>query len=129
MSEPDIFKIACSSCQGHIEFPKELHGQVTICPHCGLSTVLRVPGHEPEKIVIPPPLRHGTIISKKSNSLGDKMLVVITLLLAITIIGIPVAIIFFLIANSSKSFFCSECGSKLSGKTVKLCPGCKVQFK
>lgn len=45
MSGPDIFKVACSNCQEHIEFPKELHGSVIDCPHCGLSTVLRVPGY------------------------------------------------------------------------------------
>ncbi|MGA3145360.1 MAG: SWIM zinc finger family protein [Verrucomicrobiota bacterium] len=44
MSTPGHFKIACANCQGHIEFPKELHGQTIDCPHCGLSTVLRVPG-------------------------------------------------------------------------------------
>ncbi len=44
MSEPETLKIECSSCKGHIEFPVDMHGKVVSCPHCGLSTVLRVPG-------------------------------------------------------------------------------------
>jgi DNA-directed RNA polymerase subunit RPC12/RpoP len=49
MSVPAYFKIECASCKGHIEFPKEIHGQTIACPHCGLTAVLRVPGYEPEK--------------------------------------------------------------------------------
>ncbi len=44
MSESGYFKIACASCKGHIEFPKEMYWQKISCPHCGLSTVLGVTG-------------------------------------------------------------------------------------
>ena len=47
MSEPETLKIECSSCKGHIEFPVDMHGKVISCPHCGLSTLLRVPGVVP----------------------------------------------------------------------------------
>jgi len=64
MSEPGHFKIACTNCQGHIEFPQELHGQTIDCPHCGLSTILRVPGYV-QPSPVPPP------IAKTSQSHDD----------------------------------------------------------
>jgi hypothetical protein len=42
MSELSYFKIACASCMGHIEFPKEMYWQKISCPHCALPTVLGV---------------------------------------------------------------------------------------
>jgi len=34
----------CNSCQGSIEFPAHGVGETIQCPHCGLDTVLFVPG-------------------------------------------------------------------------------------
>jgi len=45
MNEAATFKIACPNCQGHIEFPKEMHGQTIPCPHCDLTAVLKVAGY------------------------------------------------------------------------------------
>lgn len=36
-------KCNCQHCSGHISFPAEMAGQMTVCPHCGLETKLYVP--------------------------------------------------------------------------------------
>lgn len=75
MSTPEHFKIACANCQGHIEFPKELHGQPIDCPHCGLTTVLRVPGYvEPSPPPIPP------VIQKAPDAGGTQPIIYVAAL-------------------------------------------------
>jgi len=48
MAETVYLKIACPSCQEHIEFPVEMRGHVINCPHCSLSMALELPGTQPE---------------------------------------------------------------------------------
>ena len=48
MSETIYLKIACPSCSNNIEFPKEMRGQVTNCPHCSLSITLELPQEQPQ---------------------------------------------------------------------------------
>jgi predicted RNA-binding Zn-ribbon protein involved in translation (DUF1610 family) len=59
MSESGYFKIACASCNGHIEFPKEMYWQKIPCPHCGLSTVLGVTGKPKKSKAITPSPEEG----------------------------------------------------------------------
>ena len=46
MSETTYLKIGCPSCSEHIEFPAEMRGQITNCPHCSLSITLELPGEQ-----------------------------------------------------------------------------------
>ena len=48
VSETIYLKIACPSCSNNIEFPKEMRGQVTNCPHCSLSINLELPQEQPQ---------------------------------------------------------------------------------
>src|SRR5208282_558215 len=56
--QPVTIKIACPSCNGHIEFASDMIGQVINCPHCSLSVALRIPGSVAD---VPP---------KKSKNIG-----------------------------------------------------------
>jgi len=47
VDEISYLKIACPSCEGHVEFPAPMRGQVINCPHCTLSLVLDLPGSRP----------------------------------------------------------------------------------
>ena len=40
MNQTKFLKAACQHCDGHIEFPTEMVGLATTCPHCGQSTEL-----------------------------------------------------------------------------------------
>ncbi len=51
VAETIYIKIACPSCTEHVEFPLEMRGEITNCPHCTLSLKLELPGAQPE----PPP--------------------------------------------------------------------------
>jgi DNA-directed RNA polymerase subunit RPC12/RpoP len=55
MNAPQILKIACPSCAGHVEFPAEMRGQIIDCPHCGLSVLLELPGTTARPVAPPPP--------------------------------------------------------------------------
>lgn len=42
-------RAACKNCEGHVEYPPELEGQTTPCPHCGVTITLgsaSVPSNE-----------------------------------------------------------------------------------
>jgi hypothetical protein len=43
-----FFRTTCAHCQGPIEYPAELVGTSTPCPHCGESTELDLPAPEIE---------------------------------------------------------------------------------
>ena len=131
MSEPATFKIACASCQGHIEFPKEMHGQTIACPHCGLTSVLRVLGYEPSANIKPPLIRFANKIFKVEKGVGSTLLIFLFVILCLSIVGIPIAIILLIIfkGNWARRYFCSDCGTRLADKDVKLCPSCKAVFK
>lgn len=49
MNPTKYLKGSCQHCDGHIEFPAEMAGLTTACPHCGQSTelLLAVPPTEP----------------------------------------------------------------------------------
>src|SRR5215471_11699265 len=40
MNPTKYLKGACQQCDGHIEFPAEMAGLTTTCPHCGQPTEL-----------------------------------------------------------------------------------------
>jgi hypothetical protein len=39
-----LTKCICTNCAGHLEFEEEDAGQSIPCPHCGLNTILSLPG-------------------------------------------------------------------------------------
>ena len=71
MRQPVTIKIACPSCDGHIEFPSDMIGQVINCPHCSSSVALRIPE------------------SKKSGGIGCLALILIGIVLIILFFEIP----------------------------------------
>jgi hypothetical protein len=42
VDEITYLKIACPSCEGHVEFPQQMRGQVVSCPHCSLGLHLEL---------------------------------------------------------------------------------------
>lgn len=53
MEETTYLKIECPHCEGHVEFPAEMRGDVISCPHCESSLTLELP--EPVKPAPPAP--------------------------------------------------------------------------
>lgn len=148
MSEPAYFKIECATCKGHIEFPKELHGQTIPCPHCGLTTVLRVAGYIesapfPTQSHAPPPIqrapqapaKYGKIESKTERAGAGCLVQGLGLLLMVSgffTLGIGFIIgLVLLVAGGRMALktICSECGNPIANKSVKVCPACKTHFK
>jgi len=133
MSSPQSLKIACPNCSGHVEFPAEMHGQIINCPHCNLSLALNVLGYQP---ALPPSLpphekpRSGYIKTKSETAGTGCLLELVGLVLCFTcygaIIGVPL-----MIWGHFASYYpvCSECGIRLTGRRVKICPACKAQFR
>jgi hypothetical protein len=62
-------KISCPHCREHVAFPDGMLGEIIVCPHCGLSMALAIPGcekppalhslptREPNVSTVPVPLR------------------------------------------------------------------------
>ena len=125
----DELKIACPSCQGHIAFPVNMHGQVIPCPHCSLSVPLVIPNYVRPPAV--PRVTKGRKISDGNNGLAVVLAVVGIILMFSAVLVcwtiIPAIILMVIGASISGGKKCSECGSKTSS-SAKLCPGCKCQF-
>jgi hypothetical protein len=134
MSSPQSLKIACPNCSGHVEFPAEMHGQIINCPHCDLSLALNVPGYQP---ALPPTLppyekpRSGYIKTKGETAGAGCLVELVGLVLLFffpigTIIGLAIMVVGH---SMSRYPVCSECGIRLTGRRVKICPACKAQFR
>ena len=83
-----------------------------------------------ETMAKPPILQYGTKELKLERGLGNVLLIVVCALLAISILGIPIAVLLMVLEHdAAKRLFCSECGTRLAHSKVKLCPCCKVLFR
>ena len=70
-------------------------------------------------------------ITKKSQFIGTGCLIQILglLLLFVFPIGTIIGILLLITGSRLKvKLVCSECGNKIDGKEVKLCPTCKADF-
>jgi len=126
-------KCACLHCQQNIEFvvaefvpsgdtAKEQIGQSVPCPHCGQMTVLRMEKNTPQI--------QQFARKVKGDKIGTGVIVqIIGVALCVTVyglvIGVPLIIWGALLA---RRVACSECGTILNNREVKLCPCCKTQF-
>lgn len=43
LRKPDLLKMSCFFCQGHIEFPPHSIGEKMPCPHCKMDITLKEP--------------------------------------------------------------------------------------
>ena len=62
-TETKYYKAHCNYCDGHIEFPASAMDQVTSCPHCHRSTVLRPFENTPVEV-----LAHQKVLTEFNSS-------------------------------------------------------------
>lgn len=137
-------KCDCENCGGSIEFDEKDDERVCSCPHCGKETTLKAP--KPAFSYQKPPSDASPIAQqfpiKKMNQdtaggcffslLGAVLLIggLYGLLLSGSFWGVPAIIVSLIIFASSwslsKKFVCTNCGNRVDGDQVKLCPTCKV---
>lgn len=125
-------KIACQNCRGHIEFPENIHGEMILCPHCGLSLVLTVPGYQDKQAKVQsaaPQIKTGKIKSGRKTSAGGLIIEIIGLSLCLTVVGAIIGIpLIILGGRMSVVKKCSCCGNEIFDKGVKICPSCSAHF-
>lgn len=147
-----IKKIECEHCGGAIEFELEdleSANQKITCPHCGQQTALAAPARseaKPEITTIEKPLPVPSV--QPNVSTGHKIrkgefagvsalvqaagLVVILAGWALGSLfgGFVIGFLLFIIGSiMARKLFCSNCGNKISGAEVRICPVCKCQFQ
>jgi hypothetical protein len=89
-TETSLSKCPCQNCSGHIEFDPAAVGQSITCPHCGVDTVLFVPGRKKETPAPlpkaePPPLPAPPVVPSKirPSIIGPVVLFLIGLALVV----------------------------------------------
>jgi DNA-directed RNA polymerase subunit RPC12/RpoP len=133
-----MLKIECGHCGQHIEFPSEMGGQMLDCPGChqsiSLSAVVTA--------TTPPvaPAQSQAKIVKKTEMVGAGAAVQavgVLIFLAAFLPGlgglsVPVFVVGLVLViiggRMAVRLLCSDCGTKLSAKTVKVCPACHARF-
>jgi uncharacterized protein YbjQ (UPF0145 family) len=68
----------CNNCPGKLEFDPEQAGEMVQCPHCGMETMLFVPGapipnrkHD-EQPTYTPPRRQGPVVTTTGNDVSGQ---------------------------------------------------------
>lgn len=152
---PDI-RFKCPKCTQSLEAPEELAGQLIDCPTC--KETIEVPIHRrPTKTTAPPPpipLVSQPPSPQQRPAIGRKikkgefvgvgaavqavgcLAFLVGILLCTTVLGMLFGILGIIIGlllliigrRMAIKWLCSNCGNKLSGKEVRICPVCHCQF-
>lgn len=135
-------KCDCQHCGGGIEFDEKDDKRLCDCPHCGKEMILMVPPaklYQQPPMPVPPIAKQFPIKKMNQDTAGGCFF---SLLGAVLLIGglyglvvnpfwgVPAIIVSLIICASSWSlsnkFVCTNCGNRVDGEQVKLCPTCKV---
>jgi uncharacterized paraquat-inducible protein A len=143
-------KTDCEQCDGSIEYPAELAGQSIECPHCQQTTTLAAFPAQPI-VVAPPaiPSPQPRVVTgrriKKSEFVGagaavqavgclaflvGAVLCTSVLGMLFGVVGILIGLLLLIIGGRMAiKLVCSNCGNKLSGREVRICPVCHCHFE
>jgi ribosomal protein L37AE/L43A len=111
-----------------MEFPSDMEGEKIVCPHCNKLTTLGTA--KPIQAVQTPAALRG-VIKRKSEVAGMGCVIQFISLIVVWFfpIGTMIAIALFIIGSAmSRRLVCSQCGTTLSSRKIKICPSCHANF-